>query len=63
MDSYMEEREDWLFGPALKQHRIKAGLAVKAAARRTHGQVSSGRWYQLESGYQPMRGVLAGDCL
>jgi hypothetical protein len=31
-------------------------LSVKAAARRTHGQVSDGRWYQLESGYQKIQG-------
>jgi len=40
----------------LKAARLKAGLAVRAAARRTHGAISSGRWYQLESGYQRMRG-------
>jgi hypothetical protein len=52
----MEQRTDWPFGPALEQRRVAAGLSVKAAARRTHGQVSDGRWYQLESGYQQIKG-------
>jgi hypothetical protein len=29
---------------------------VKAAARRTNGDISDGRWYQLESGVQKIRG-------
>jgi hypothetical protein len=49
-------RTDWPFGPALERHRVRAGLSVRAAARRTNGQVSDGRWYQLESGYQKIRG-------
>ena len=52
----MTTRPDWPLGPALKAARLKAGLAVRAAARRTNGAISSGRWYQLESGYQRMRG-------
>lgn len=52
----MNQRTDWPFGPALERHRVAAGLSVKAAARRTHGQVSDGRWYQLESGYQQIKG-------
>jgi hypothetical protein len=52
----MEQRTDWPFGPALERHRVAAGLSVKAAARRTQGQVSDGRWYQLESGYQQIKG-------
>lgn len=52
----MENRQDWPFGAALRQHREHAGLSVKAAARRTNGVVSDGRWYQLESGVQRIRG-------
>lgn len=29
---------------------------MRAAARRTEGAISSGRWYQLESGYQKVGG-------
>jgi hypothetical protein len=51
-------REDWPLGPALKRKRELAGLSVRAAARLTNKAVSSGRWYQLESGYQPNKGNL-----
>lgn len=50
-------REDWPIGPALRRARERAGLSVRAAARRTNGAVSSGRWYQLESGWQKNKGV------
>jgi hypothetical protein len=49
-------RTDWPLGPALEKARIRAGLSVRAAARRTHGAISSGRWYQLESGVQKAKG-------
>jgi len=49
-------RDDWPFGPELARRRTAAGLSVKAAARRTNGAISDGRWYQLESGYQKIRG-------
>ena len=52
----MEPRKDWPIGPELRLHRERIGLSVKAAARRTGGAVSDGRWYQLESGYQQIRG-------
>lgn len=51
-----ETREDWPFGVELRRRRIAAGLSVKAAARRTNGDISDGRWYQLESGVQKIRG-------
>jgi hypothetical protein len=51
-----ETREDWPFGAELRRRRTLAGLSVKAAARRTNGEVSDGRWYQLESGVQKIRG-------
>lgn len=49
-------RPDWPLGVALRQARERAGLSVRAAARRTQGGLSSGRWYQLESGYQKAGG-------
>lgn len=49
-------RDDWPFGPELRRRRILAGLSGKAAARRTHGLISDGRWYQLETGVQKLRG-------
>lgn len=49
-------RTDWPFGPALEKARISAGLSVRAAARRTNRAISSGRWYQLESGIQKAKG-------
>jgi hypothetical protein len=49
-------RMDWPLGPALRRRRLAAGLSVKAAARRTGGKVSDGRWYQLESGVQRVAG-------
>ena len=49
-------RPDWPLGVALKRAREHAGLSVRAAARRTRGAVSPGRWYQLESGYQKAGG-------
>lgn len=52
----VKPREDWPFGPALKAHRMEKGWSVKAAARRTKPKISDGRWYQLESGYQPVAG-------
>jgi hypothetical protein len=51
-----ETRSDWPFGSELRRRRIAAGLSVKAAARRTNGDISDGRWYQLESGVQKIRG-------
>lgn len=51
-----DTREDWPFGVELRRRRIAAGLSVKAAARRTNGDISDGRWYQLESGVQKIRG-------
>lgn len=51
-----ETREDWPFGAELRRRRTLAGLSVKAAARRTNGVISDGRWYQLESGVQKIRG-------
>lgn len=51
-----ETRSDWPFGAELRRRRVAAGLSVKAAARRTNGEVSDGRWYQLESGVQKIRG-------
>lgn len=50
------DREDWPLGPALRAARTSAGLSVRAAAKRTEGAVSHGRWYQLESGYQLNKG-------
>lgn len=52
----MTERDDWPLGPALKAAREKAGLSARAAAMRTGGFISSGRWYQLESGVQKAKG-------
>jgi hypothetical protein len=52
----MSPRRDWPLGPELERRRIAAGLSVRAAARRTHGKVSDGRWYQLESGFQRVQG-------
>lgn len=49
-------RSDWPLGPALRAARERAGLSVRAAARRTNKAISSGRWYQLESGYQKAAG-------
>lgn len=49
-------RADWPFGVELRRRRVAAGLSVKAAARRTAGAISDGRWYQLESGVQKIRG-------
>lgn len=49
-------RPDWPLGVALQRAREHAGLSVRAAARRTNGAISSGRWYQLESGYQKAGG-------
>lgn len=49
-------RTDWPLGPALKKARERVGISVRAAARRTDGAISSGRWYQLESGYQKVGG-------
>lgn len=47
-------RTDWPLGPALKQARIEAGISARAAARRAG--ISSGRWYQLETGVQKAGG-------
>ena len=52
----MAKRADWPLGPALKSARERAGLSARAAASRTKGLVSSGRWYQLESGVQKTKG-------
>lgn len=52
----MESRSGWPLGAELRRKRIAAGLSVKAAAKRTRGKVSDGRWYQLESGVQRIRG-------
>lgn len=52
----MNERTDWPLGPALKAARERAGLSARKAADRTKGLVSSGRWYQLESGVQKTKG-------
>lgn len=49
-------RTGWPLGIALRRAREHAGLSVRAAARRTQGAISSGRWYQLESGYQKAGG-------
>lgn len=49
-------RADWPFGIELRRRRVAVGLSVKAAARRTAGAISDGRWYQLESGVQKIRG-------
>jgi hypothetical protein len=54
----VNQREDWPLGPALRQRRERLGLSVKAAARRTSKAISDGRWYQLESGYQQIKGQL-----
>lgn len=54
----MNTRPDWPLGPALRSRRESQGLSVKAAARRTNKRVSDGRWYQLESGYQQIKGQL-----
>lgn len=57
-------RADWPLGPALKQARERAGLSAREAARRTAPPsggkpvVSSGRWYQLESGWQKNKDTL-----
>jgi hypothetical protein len=55
-DVRVNPRSDWPLGAALRKRRIARGLSVKAASRRTDGQVSDGRWYQLESGVQKIRG-------
>ena len=52
----MAKRTDWPLGPALKAARERAGLSARKAAERTKGLVSSGRWYQLESGVQKTKG-------
>lgn len=52
----MTNREDWPLGPALRAARERAGLSARKAAERTNGLVSSGRWYQLESGVQKAKG-------
>lgn len=52
----MTKREDWPLGPALRAARERAGLSARKAAERTNGLVSSGRWYQLESGVQKAKG-------
>lgn len=52
----MEKREDWPLGPALKAARERADISVRKAATKTKGLVSSGRWYQLESGVQKVKG-------
>lgn len=52
----MTARGDWPFGAELQRRRVAAGLSAKAAARRTNGAISDGRWYQLESGVQKIKG-------
>lgn len=52
----MTARGDWPFGAELQRRRTTAGLSVRAAARRTNGAISDGRWYQLESGVQKIKG-------
>ncbi|WP_431840689.1 helix-turn-helix domain-containing protein [Gordonia hongkongensis] len=52
----MPKRTDWPLGPALKAARERAGISARKAADRTNGLVSSGRWYQLESGVQKTKG-------
>lgn len=52
----MAKRSDWPLGPALKAARERSGLSARKAAERTQGLVSSGRWYQLESGVQKTKG-------
>ena len=52
----MAKRKDWPLGPALRAARERAGLSARKAAERTNGLVSSGRWYQLESGVQKAKG-------
>ena len=52
----MATRDDWPLGPALKAARELSGLSARKAATRTRGLVSSGRWYQLESGVQKTKG-------
>lgn len=52
----MVKRSDWPLGPALKAAREASGLSARKAAERTKGMVSSGRWYQLESGVQKTKG-------
>lgn len=49
-------RKDWPLGPALRAAREKTGLSVRKAAAKTNGLISSGRWYQLESGVQKVKG-------
>jgi transcriptional regulator with XRE-family HTH domain len=51
-------RQDWPIGPALRRARERAGISAREAARRTNGAISSGRWYQLESGWQKNKGTL-----
>lgn len=50
------QRDDWPFGAELRRRRTLVGLSAKGAARRTRGVISDGRWYQLESGVQKIRG-------
>jgi hypothetical protein len=55
-------REDWPLGPALKRAREQAGISAREASRRTAPPggkplISSGRWYQLETGWQKNKGV------
>ena len=53
-----EPRKDWPLGPALRSARQRAGISAREAARRTGGAISSGRWYQLETGWQKNKGQL-----
>lgn len=47
-------RTDWPLGPALQAARLRAGISARAAAKRAG--ISSGRWYQLETGVQKSKG-------
>lgn len=51
---YVWVRTDWPLGPALEQARIRSGISGRAAAKRAG--ISSGRWYQLVSGVQKIKG-------
>lgn len=44
----------WPFGAALRTHREDAGLSARRAAKLAG--ISEGRWRQLESGVQKIRG-------